>query len=165
MAGVVITIDGWDKIVAKYGQTNADKALRSALEATADYTSARVKSRIAGSHHVTGFLLSSIRGNIATATNGRVYAEHGGGVYYATFVEHGTGIYGPQHTPIVPTHKKFMMWHPKTVTGKPSAGGKVFRRSVKGQPAVNMFHNTFTQDKTGISNKFKTTFLSKYKGN
>lgn len=46
---------------------------------------------------------------------------------YARWVHDGTGIYGPHHQPIKPTHAKVLAW-------PGNAGEFVFAKSVKGMP-------------------------------
>jgi len=164
LARITITIEGWDRIVSKYGRAAADQALSRALEQTTEYTARLVQMRVKGKHHVTGFLLSSIKGHVATTTSGSVFAEQGGGVYYAAFVEHGTGVWGPRGTPIVPKKAKALAWHPKTATGRPDpkSRGNIVRRSVQGQKPVKMFHETYEQDRGKIVDKFQTAFRSAF---
>lgn len=162
MVGITITVTGMDKIVAKYGQAAATAAVQHGLEAAAERTASGVKKRIAGKHHVTGFLLSSITASVAQKS-GKIYARQGGGVYYAKFVEQGTGIYGPHATPIRPTHKTRLAWHPRSVTGKPLTGkGQIVRRTVKGQPGVGMFAKTLSEDKGAITAEFGKAFKASY---
>jgi hypothetical protein len=46
---------------------------------------------------------------------------------HAKWVHNGTGIYGPHRSPIVPTHKPYLVFQGRY--------GKVVTRSVRGQPA------------------------------
>lgn len=52
---------------------------------------------------------------------------------HARWVHDGTGIYGPHHQPIVPTHAKSLAWE--------GPGGMIFAKSVKGMRA-----NPFLKD-------------------
>ncbi len=161
--GVSIEIKGWDKIVQKYGTSSGKTAVKHALTATTVYTADLVKTKLAGQHHVTGFLASSIVGQVTSDDTGKTFAKPGGTVYYASFVERGTGLFGPRHQRIRPVSKKAMSWHPKTATGAVVKGsGKISRRNVKGQKPVGMFHNTFLHDRDKIKTKFQTAFRSKF---
>lgn len=162
MSSVSIELKGWDKIVGKYGVKAAQQSVRGALEATTQYTADLVKLKLT-SHTVTGFLRSHILADVTSATDGKAYASRGGStVYYAPFVERGTGVYGPRGQRIYPVKAKRMAWHPKTPTGKPlksgPGSGKIFRRSVKGQQPVAMFSRTYNQDQSKIKAKFLSTF-------
>lgn len=168
MAFLSIQIEGWDRIVSKYGEPRAMQAVEQSLEKTQEFTVRQVQLRIGGKHTVTGFLRSSIGSQVIGKTSGKVFAQHGGGVYYAPFVEHGTGVEGPRHRPIVPVHARALAWHPKTATGKPiktKKGGKsalIVRMSSKGQPPVHMFAKTFTEDRTKITRFFLRTFYADF---
>jgi len=50
---------------------------------------------------------------------------------YLPLIMRGTGIYGPYHTPIVPTTKKALAWRSKL------GGALIVRRSVKGMKPNN----------------------------
>lgn len=166
MASVSINITGWDKVVAKYGPQALDGATKHALSATTVYGADLVKAKLT-SHVVTGFLHSSIVGQVTSDSTGKTYARPGSGVYYAKFVETGTGIYGPKKAIIKPKLRKAMAWHPTTFSGAPVKGpggkgkaNKIVRKSVKGQKPVQMFHHTFLQDKPKLQSKFQTAFRS-----
>lgn len=165
MPTIAITIEGWERIVGKYGEAAAKKAAENALKTAQEYTVGLVQKRIAGKHHVTGFLLSSISSKVMTMQTGQVYSKMGGGVYYAPFVEHGTGIYGRHGRPIRPLRAKALSWQPKTVTGRPKKGAaRIARRSVKGQRPVQMFHKTLTEDAKRIGDKFNSEFMRRFRG-
>lgn len=162
MTSVTVTITGWDKIVAKYGKQAADAALRKGLQTGTDTGADLVKGRV-GNHVVTGFMRSSIKGNVKSPTEGKMYASAGGGVYYTRFVEEGTGIYGKSGKPIFPKQAKRLAWHPRTVTGAPKKGsGMIVRRSVKGQKSVRMFADTFKLDRAKMVDAFVRGFRSSY---
>jgi hypothetical protein len=180
MGSFAIELQGWDKIVQKHGQAAAKAALRKALDRTTVYTAELVVKRLGGEHVVTGFLRASITGQAESDTKGRVFAKQGSGVYYAKFVESGTGLYGPKKQVIRPKHAKVMAWHPRSATGRPLKGkalkatgatmkkkgtvgpirgeGMIARRTVKGQRPVQMFHNTYVQDQGKITARFQSEF-------
>lgn len=74
----------------------------------------------------TGRLRSSITWALGRDAHG-LYADIGTNVFYAPFIEFGTGIYGPRHTPIVPRSAPYLAWRGKD--------GQWHRAtSVKGRP-------------------------------
>jgi len=89
----------------------------------------------------TGHLQSSITHEITKATNTEVEGRVGSNVEYAPYVELGTGIYGPNKTPIRPKTKKVLAWvsrgpRPTTPAGwkQASAEGRaVFAKETRGQ--------------------------------
>jgi hypothetical protein len=74
----------------------------------------------------TGRLLNSISVE-PIRVNGAPAARVGTSVYYAKYVLHGTGIYGPRGAPIVPRHARWLRWE--------GPHGTVFARSVRGMEA------------------------------
>lgn len=76
----------------------------------------------------TGRLRASIHTSRITRVIGypRKGARVGTSVFYARFVHDGTGIYGPRHTPIVPTTKRVLRFRPK------GSLSYVYARSVRG---------------------------------
>jgi len=89
--------------------------------------------------HRTGALKNSIQPGEPTGSlsNGDLQVNVAAAATYAPYVEHGTGIYGPHGTPIVPVTAQALQI--------PLGGGEyMYRRSVKGmkaqpfmQPAVD----------------------------
>lgn len=163
MGSLNIIINGLDRVIAKYGRDKAEKAAALALDDTMNYTSDLVKQKVAGKHHVTGWLVNSIGPQRISSSQGRVYAREGGAVYYAPFVEQGTGIYGPNARAIRPKSAKVLAWHSKNATGNKKTGS-IVRRSVKGQRPVHMFQNTFVQDRPRIISRFNTSFRRQFLG-
>lgn len=162
MVSVSVTITGWDKIVAKYGTAQTEAALKRGLKTGTDHGADLVKQRM-GSHVVTGFMRSSVKGHVASSKEGKTYATAGAGVYYTRFVEEGTGIYGKAGTPIVPKRARALAWHPRTATGAPiKKNGKVVRRSVRGQKPVGMFSKTFTLDRSKMVDAFAKGFRTSF---
>ncbi len=82
----------------------------------------------------TGALRASLR-NTPVIVGGAPGAQVSAGVWYATLVHDGTGIYGPRHRMITPKHGRYLVFTPK--------GGKgvVFARAVRG-----MVPNPFLAD-------------------
>lgn len=73
----------------------------------------------------TGNTRRAIHGGADATTNGAViYLAHG--TMVGTYLEEGTGIYGPSGKPIVPIHSKALRF---TV-----GGNQIFAKSVKGMP-------------------------------
>ena len=150
MVAVSVEITDWDKIVRKYGKTAADNALKRGLRAGTDSAADMVKGRIG-------------KGDVQSPREGKTYAAIGSGVYYTRFVEEGTGIYGKGGKPIVARRARAMAWHPRTATGAPiKKGGKVVRRSVKGQRPVGMFKQTFALDRAKMVDAFVRGFRSSF---
>jgi hypothetical protein len=89
-----------------------------------------------------GRLLGSIFVEPFKPPTGGVGVAVGSGLKYASFVEEGTGLYGPLHHRIFPRHGKFLVFTPR----KRSASGSyikaknrttVFARSVRGSRGVH----------------------------
>ena len=80
----------------------------------------------------TGHLRSSIKSQLIVRPEG-LAIRVGTGVRYARWVHDGTGIYGPYHTLIKPTHGKVMVWRSHIYGAKKGKWkGKVVVRSTKG---------------------------------
>jgi len=88
----------------------------------------------------TGHLQSSITYEITKATKTEVEGRVGTNVIYGSYVELGTGIFGPNKTPIRPKTKKILAWvssgpRPTTPAGWRQAkitGRAVYAKEVKG---------------------------------
>lgn len=156
--GVKVTITGLKQVLAKYGQSKTDAAKRAGLQAVTAHFATKVKLKLAP-HTRTGFLRTSITGEVKSAREGDVAAKRGAGVYYAKFVEHGTGVHGPKHSRIYPKVAKAMAWHPTTATGKPTGAKRIVRKSVAGQKPVKMFEQTVQQETSKAADVFKTAFM------
>lgn len=80
----------------------------------------------------TGHLRSSIKHMLIVRPEG-LAVRVGTPVHYARYVHDGTGLYGPKHTLIVPTHGKVLVWRSRIYGAKKGKWqGKVVVRSVKG---------------------------------
>lgn len=92
----------------------------------------------------TGRLRSSIQ-TVMTVFNSYPAAEVGTNVEYALEVHDGTGIHGPNATPIVPKSKKVLRWKTKGPTGKnlKKKGKQVYTFSMK---SSGMMPNPFLRD-------------------
>lgn len=141
-------------VMAKYGAVRIRQVTTSSLESTMEFAVGRVRERME-SHVKTGHMRNAVGAKLTTPKEGLVAVF--GGVFYTPFVERGTGIYGPNKRPIVPKVAKALAWHGTTATGKPT-GQRIVRRSVRGQPAVHMFHATATEDRERMAQHFETTF-------
>lgn len=100
------------------------------------------KARLAASPRriASGALLRSITTEPMRVAGGATGARVGSGLYYALWVHEGTGLFGPNHTPIVPKRRKFMRFIPE------GSAEAVFARSVKGMPP-----NPFLRDAMGAA--------------
>jgi len=82
----------------------------------------------------TGNLGRLIQVGALTPTYAMVFSH----AKYSGWVEHGTGIYGPRHAPIVPVRASVLRFPAPgsaTLGGRVRSGGSyVFARSVKGRP-------------------------------
>lgn len=156
--GVKIAITGVDELLAKYGQAKLDAAKTAALAAVTTHFATKIKLKLAP-HTRTGFLRASITGEVKTPKAGETFAKRNSGVYYAKFVEHGTGVHGPTHKRIRPKMAKAMAWHPTTPTGKPTGSKKIVRKSVAGQKPVKMFEQTVQQEVGKVAEVYKAAFL------
>jgi HK97 gp10 family phage protein len=67
---------------------------------------------------------------------------------HAPYLEHGTGIYGPHGTPIVPVTKKALAW-------KGPGGAMIVRRSVKGMKARPFLRPAFDHKVREVENYFR----------
>lgn len=67
---------------------------------------------------------------------------------HAPYLEHGTGIYGPHKTPIVPVTKKALAW-------KGRDGATIVRRSVKGMVARPFLKPAFDHKVRTVENYFR----------
>lgn len=90
----------------------------------------KAKQRVKADH---GRLRQSINHDL-TIRSGVPVCRVGTNVYYAPWVHNGTGIWGPHHSPIVPTRAKVLKF-----TGR--NGRIIFRPSTEGQRP-----NRFLQD-------------------
>jgi hypothetical protein len=157
--GISIVISGVEELIAKYSMAKFEGACHAGLQGATALGTTLVKRRIAGSHHITGFLLNSITPEVTSHSQAQISAA---GVSYGKFVERGTGVHGEFHSPVVPKSKAAMAWHPTTVTGVPkkSGGGdgRIVRKSTKGQEGVWMFRTTFQQNRQEIVTRFAQDF-------
>lgn len=141
------------KVEAKYGKAKTDAAMKQALASTVEFAAGRMRTRVPV---VTGFLRSSISGQVIATNKGKIFAAQKGGVYYAPFVDQGTGVYAAGGSPIRPKQAKVLSWH--------GPNGQIFARSVRGQKGVHFVKKTITQDKNEIAGHFKTNFLRSLTG-
>lgn len=76
----------------------------------------------------TGTLVRSITAQVSNEAGGVVMGRIGSHIRYAPFVEHGTGVYGPERRPIIITakNKGGLFWGAYDQNGKP-----IIRRSVQ----------------------------------
>lgn len=72
-----------------------------------------------------------------------LYLAHG--VEYGEWLEKGTGIYGPQKTPIVPVQKKMLSWVDEN-------GQRHFAKMVKGMKPMPILEDTLENNKGNIVN-------------
>lgn len=158
MATLRIRIDGLEKVIAKYGRAAAQRAMTAALESTVHHGADLVKMKTPVK---SGFLRSQIKGEVQTTKTGRTFAIGGSGVYYAKFVEKGTGVYGPRRSRVRPVRAKALSWHSTTVTGKPTAN-RVTVSSTRGQRPQRMFERTFREDRVSISRHFNEQFQRRF---
>ncbi len=103
----------------------------------------------------TGHLRRSITSE-TRPLNGGVVGIVGTNVKYASFVEFGTGIYGPEKKPIAPVTKKALAWG--KVLGHTAAGAPVkefVRRSVKGMRPRPYLRRAFEEKKGVVEGFFK----------
>lgn len=90
---------------------------REALTRAAELVTAEAR-RLAPGSRLPESIHYTIEGDVAHVGSDLPEAE---------WVEKGTGVFGPHHTPIVPVTKKVMMFQVR--------GAKVFAHQVQGQPA------------------------------
>ena len=103
-----------------------DSGASQGLKEGADLIAADARLR---APHRTGHLANSTQAEHPTGSlmSGDLQAIVASGAPYATFVEFGTGIYGPKKQRIYPKTKKAMKWR--------GADGWIVRRSTKGMRA------------------------------
>lgn len=86
----------------------------------------------------TGALPGSIRYEVRSSFGFSVVARVGSDLKHALWVEQGTGIFGPHHTPIIPTQAKFLRFKPH---GSESI---ILARSVRGQPGKHFLRDALS---------------------
>lgn len=77
-------------------------------------------------------------------------AQIGTNVYYAPYVEYGTGLFGPAGSRIYPRHAKALHWVDRD--------GEHFAKSVKGMKPRPFMHPALTQNRTKILEIFRNYF-------
>jgi len=73
-----------------------------------------------------------MRNSVIVTKLGPKKAHIGSSVDHTLYVDQGTGIHGPNNSPIVPKTAKLMKWLPVTATGKPG-GSAIYARKTAGQ--------------------------------
>lgn len=109
-----------------------DDRLGAAFVDGAQGRCSRRSGTLADSIHVTDV---SDSGNSVTA-HVIVDAQSENGEYYGQYQDEGTGIYGPDGAPIVPTSARVLRFD------WPAAGGIVFAHSVQGSPGTHFWSDT-----------------------
>ena len=107
-----------------------------------------------------GFRVKGTAGGITVAEiGGKSIAP--GGYNILQGLEEGTGIYGPNKTPITPKNAKFLSWvaDAKPVSG--SGGQRVFARSVKGLKPPRPFRTTAEQDGPAIHKALQRALIQR----
>lgn len=89
-----------------------------------------------------------LAGSIGVSTVHRVGASSqaiqvGSDLYYAAWVEEGTGVFGPRGSPIRPRNARFLVFHSRTT------GHKVVTSTVKGQPGKHYLRRALTMFNAG----------------
>lgn len=74
----------------------------------------------------------------------------GTNVYYAPYVEYGTGLFGPAGARIYPRHAKVLHWTDRD--------GEHFAKSVKGMKPRPFMHPALTQNRTKVLEIFRNYF-------
>jgi hypothetical protein len=115
----------------------ANKALVG-YQSTAKQLAPIDKGTLRGSIQISPFSWSGNSGSGSVGT---------GLLNYALFMEQGTGIYGPNHTPIVPTTKKALAWY--------ANGAWHFAKSVKGSKPRWYMRGSVEQNQTKTDGYFQ----------
>lgn len=112
-------VEGLDELVRDFERAggHTDGLLRAALTNSANRGQTEIRRRAA---HRTGTLQRSVLTEIFVNS-----AEIAVNEKYGIWIEEGTGIFGPRHTPIVPRNAKALVF-------KPKGGGIVFAKKVSG---------------------------------
>ena len=90
-----------------------------------------------------------LRNSIITNVHDK-QVEIGTNVYYAPYVEYGTGLFGPAGQRIYPRHSKALHWVDRD--------GEHFAKSVKGMKPRPFMHPALTQNRTKIIEIFRNYF-------
>lgn len=117
---------------------DAKPLIRAAIQNSVQRIQKNVRGR---AKHRTGTLQRSVLTQV-NYPNGQVEVQE----KYGEYIEYGTGIYGPKHTPIRPKAAKALYFK---VAGQP-----VFARSVKGMRPAPFFKPGVEESKTYVDEQF-----------
>jgi len=124
----VSVIVGIDKLEKRFAALKSPQAQQAFLNGVGLRTVAALKQRVPRKTGTTG---RSIRVGSLTTRNAQVI-----GSQVIQWIDQGTGLYGPRHHPIFPTHKKALSWHAGT-TG-PQGNLRLSGRPRKGRAATRV---------------------------
>jgi hypothetical protein len=133
-------VEGYDDLIkdVKHAGGNARKLVTAALQNSVGKMQSNIRQRAA---HKTGTLQRSVLTRV-DYPEAQVHVQE----KYGAFLEFGTGIYGPENTPIRPKSKKALYFQ---VAGKP-----VFARSVKGIRPKPFFAPGVEASRTYVDQQF-----------
>lgn len=104
-----------------------------------------------------------VTGNLARSINSAVVPLGGdvkgivsASASYASFVNDGTGLFGPKHELITPKNKKAMRWK--------GSGGFIFAKSTKGQHAKKFMEKGYAAAKQRVEERFNMALAIAVKG-
>ena len=139
MAETVVGLSSLDRRLSAIGSPQTGRAM---MLRAASYTRGRMilNMRASGARK-TGLTAGSIQVANVTANSAQLMGSR-----VLTYIDRGTGIYGPAHRPIVPIHAKALRWATGSAgslrlsgqprKGKAGAGASwAFARSVRGMKA------------------------------
>lgn len=131
-------IEGLTELQNAFGR--ADQTVISGLSRAITATAAPVEGsakRHAPAHY--GQLRASIHTTPISVTNRNIKAAVLTNLNYAQYQEEGTGIYGPNRSPIYPKRARMLSWI--------SNGQRVFARSVRGTPGKHYMQQAWDEGK------------------
>lgn len=105
--------------------------VHNAAQRAAGVVRDRAKENLTAAGRVdAGTLRNSIRSELVETTRDTVTFQVGSDLPYAIFVERGTGLYGPYHSPIYPRRARVLRFQPS------GSSTTVFAASVRGMEGV-----------------------------
>jgi len=99
-----------------------------------------------------------MRNSVIVTKLGPKKAHIGSSVDHTLYVDQGTGIHGPNNSPIVPKTAKLMKWLPVTATGKPG-GSAIYARKTAGQTPQLFFKRALDRKLPTMLEAFHREFM------
>lgn len=127
------------------GITNIKRILETGLKSGIQKSTAYISNQaVSNAPRITGNLKRSIHAEVSGLggiLTGKIIQDSGISSY-GSFVEFGTGIYGPKGQPIKPVNKKVLAWKQN--------GKTIFARSVKGMKPRYYMKRAFEESRDKV---------------